>query len=150
MLSAILRNLSTILPKELVSSLGLQIINSHLNSNYLVIRLPNDADKKEYRRMLVSALISCISAIRRKPLAQDILIIGEFDEAGHFYCEDNRLITKLVAAKRFNIKTVILPSVMKHNPVFMSSIKQNKDFGLNIIYMDNLGKLIQHFFEEVN
>lgn len=150
LLSAILRNLSTILPKELVSSLGLQIISSHLNSNYLVIRLPNDADKKEYRRMLVSALISCISAIRRKPLSQDVLIIGEFDEAGHFYCDDNRLITKLVAAKRFNIKTVIVPSMMKQNPVFMSSIKQNKDFGLNIIYMDNLGKLIQHFFEEAN
>ncbi|OED45732.1 hypothetical protein AB836_00110 [Rickettsiales bacterium (ex Bugula neritina AB1)] len=146
-LSAILRNLVTILTKEVVGDLGFSMLSSHLNSNHVVIRLPNDAGKREYRRILLSSLISCISSIRRIPISQDTLVIGEINEVGQFFCDETSLITKLSSAKRSGkIKTVILPENVKNNPVFASHIKTNKNFGLEIKYCKTLADVLNHFF----
>ncbi len=131
---------------------------SYVRSNYQKLNIPEDFyQKKEIHIHIpegaiakdgpsagITLAIALISAASGKPIRGDVAMTGEITLRGNIL-PIGGLKEKLLAAKRNNVKTVIIP---KDNERDIEDISENLKSGLEIIPLDHIEKALGYVFRK--
>lgn len=106
------------------------------------IHLPEGAIPKDGPSAGITMAMAMLSAISGKPASNDVAMTGEITLAGSVL-PIGGLTEKLLAAKRNNIKSVIIP---KENEIDLVEIPEKVKDGIKIIPISKLEQAIPHVF----
>jgi ATP-dependent Lon protease len=110
------------------------------------IHLPEGAIPKDGPSAGVAMAMAILSAVSGKPASNNVAMTGEITLTGSVLAIGG-LTEKLLAAKRNNIKTVLIP---KENEIDLKEISEKVKSGLNIITIEKAEQAIPYLFEVVN
>lgn len=106
------------------------------------IHIPEGAIAKDGPSAGITLAVALISAASGKPVRGDVAMTGEITLRGNIL-PIGGLKEKLLAAKRNEIKTVIIP---KDNSRDIEDISENVKSGLEIIPVDHIEKALEYVF----
>ncbi|MCD6594131.1 endopeptidase La [bacterium] len=116
-----------------------------LKDHNVHIHFPEGAVPKDGPSAGIAIVSAISSALTGKELPNDVAMTGEITLSGRVL-PIGGLPEKLLAAKRFNVKTVIIP---KENEKDLEDIKNDILDGLKIVLISNIDELF-NYFEEKN
>lgn len=109
------------------------------------IHLPEGAIPKDGPSAGVAMAMAMLSAISGKPASNNVAMTGEITLTGSVLAIGG-LTEKLLAAKRNNIKTVLIP---KENEIDLKEVSDKVKSGLDIITIDKAEQAIPFLFDGV-
>lgn len=109
------------------------------------IHLPEGAIPKDGPSAGIAMAMAMLSAISGKPASNNVAMTGEITLTGMILAIGG-LTEKLLAAKRNNIKTVLIP---KENEIDLKEISDKVKSGLNIITIEKVEQAIPYLFDGV-
>ncbi len=109
------------------------------------IHLPEGAIPKDGPSAGVAMAMAMLSAVSGKPASNNVAMTGEITLTGSILAIGG-LTEKLLAAKRNNIKTVLIP---KENEIDLKEISDKVKSGLNIVTIEKTEQAIPYIFEGV-
>jgi ATP-dependent Lon protease len=109
------------------------------------IHLPEGAIPKDGPSAGVAMAMAMLSAISGKPASNNVAMTGEITLTGSILAIGG-LTEKLLAAKRNNIKTVLIP---KENEIDLKEVSDKVKSGLNIVTIERAEQAIPYLFEGV-
>jgi len=118
-------------------------IPSNFYKNYDIhIHIPEGAISKDGPSAGITMATSMISALSKRPVKKSIAMTGEITLRGKIL-KIGGLKEKILAAKRNNIHTIIIPSENKDElESFSSKLKEN----IKIIMVDSMDDVLRHVF----
>jgi ATP-dependent Lon protease len=109
------------------------------------IHLPEGAIPKDGPSAGITMAMALLSAISGKPAANDVAMTGEITLRGNVL-PIGGLNEKLLAAKRNNIKTILIP---KENEIDLKEIQDAVKEGLKIIPVEKIEDAIPYLFKDL-
>ncbi len=109
------------------------------------IHLPEGAIPKDGPSAGIAMAMAMLSAISGKSASNNVAMTGEITLTGSILAIGG-LTEKLLAAKRNNIKTVLIP---KENEIDLKEISDKVKSGLNIITIEKVEQAIPYLFDGV-
>ena len=109
------------------------------------IHLPEGAIPKDGPSAGIAMAMAMLSAISEKPASNDVAMTGEITLTGSILAIGG-LTEKLLAAKRNNIKTVLIP---KENEIDLKEVSDKVKSGLNIVSIERVEQAIPYLFDGV-
>ncbi|MCU0414118.1 MAG: endopeptidase La, partial [Ignavibacteriaceae bacterium] len=109
------------------------------------IHLPEGAIPKDGPSAGIAMAMAMLSAISGRPASNNVAMTGEITLTGSILAIGG-LTEKLLAAKRNNIKTVLIP---KENEIDLKEISDKVKSGLKIVPIDKVEQAIPYIFERV-
>lgn len=109
------------------------------------IHLPEGAIPKDGPSAGVAMAMAMLSAVSGKPASNNVAMTGEITLTGSILAIGG-LTEKLLAAKRNNIKTVLIP---KENEIDLKEISDKVKSGLKIVPIEKAEQAIPYIFEGV-
>jgi len=109
------------------------------------IHLPEGAIPKDGPSAGVAMAMAILSAVSGKPASNNVAMTGEITLTGSVLAIGG-LTEKLLAAKRNNIKTVLIP---KENEIDLKEISDKVKSGINIVTIEKAEQAIPHIFNGV-
>lgn len=109
------------------------------------IHLPEGAIPKDGPSAGIAMAMAMLSAVSGRPASNNVAMTGEITLTGSILAIGG-LTEKLLAAKRNNIKTVLIP---KENEIDLKEISDKVKSGLKIVPIDKVEQAIPYIFEEV-
>jgi len=107
------------------------------------IHLPEGAIPKDGPSAGIAMAMAMLSAISSKPASNNVAMTGEITLTGSILAIGG-LTEKLLAAKRNNIKTVLIP---KENEIDLKEISDKVKSGLNIVTIEKVEQAIPYLFD---
>lgn len=107
------------------------------------IHLPEGAIPKDGPSAGIAMAMAMLSAISGKPASNDVAMTGEITLTGSILAIGG-LTEKLLAAKRNNIKTVLIP---KENEIDLKEISDKVKSGLKIVTIEKVEQAIPYIFD---
>ena len=108
------------------------------------IHLPEGAIPKDGPSAGITMAMALYSAISGRPASNDVAMTGEITLRGNVL-PIGGLNEKLIAAKRYGIKTVLIP---RENEIDIKELNPKVTEGLNIIPIDKIEEAIPYIFTE--
>jgi ATP-dependent Lon protease len=108
------------------------------------IHLPEGAIPKDGPSAGVAMAMAMLSAISGKPASNNVAMTGEITLTGSILAIGG-LTEKLLAAKRNNIKTVLIP---KENEIDLKEISDKVKSGINIVTIEKVEQAIPYLFDD--
>ena len=108
------------------------------------IHLPEGAIPKDGPSAGIAMAMAMLSAVSGKPASNNVALTGEITLTGSILAIGG-LTEKLLAAKRNNIKTVLIP---KENEIDLKEISEKVKSGLKIITIEKAEQAIPYIFED--
>ncbi|MBP1683206.1 MAG: lon, partial [Ignavibacteriaceae bacterium] len=109
------------------------------------IHLPEGAIPKDGPSAGIAMAMAMLSAISGRPASNDVAMTGEITLTGSILAIGG-LTEKLLAAKRNNINTVLIP---KENEIDLKEVSDKVKSGLNIVTIEKAEQAIPYLFEGV-
>ena len=109
------------------------------------IHLPEGAIPKDGPSAGVAMAMAMLSAISGRPASNNVAMTGEITLTGSILAIGG-LTEKLLAAKRNNIKTVLIP---KENEIDLKEISDKVKSGINIVTIEKAEQAIPYIFEGI-
>jgi len=109
------------------------------------IHLPEGAIPKDGPSAGVAMAMAMLSAVSGKPASNNVAMTGEITLTGSVLAIGG-LTEKLLAAKRNNIKTVLIP---KENQIDLKEVSDKVKTGLKIMAIENVEQAIPYLFEGI-
>jgi ATP-dependent Lon protease len=109
------------------------------------IHLPEGAIPKDGPSAGIAMAMAMLSAVSGRPASNDVAMTGEITLTGSILAIGG-LTEKLLAAKRNDIKTVLIP---KENEIDLKEISDKVKSGLNIVTIEKVEEAIPYVFEGV-
>lgn len=109
------------------------------------IHLPEGAIPKDGPSAGIAMAMAMLSAVSGRPASNDVAMTGEITLTGSILAIGG-LTEKLLAAKRNNIKTVLIP---KENEIDLKEISDKVKSGLNIVTIEKVEEAIPYVFEGI-
>jgi ATP-dependent Lon protease len=109
------------------------------------IHLPEGAIPKDGPSAGIAMAMAMLSAISGRPASNNVAMTGEITLTGSILAIGG-LTEKLLAAKRNNIKTVLIP---KENEIDLKEISDKVKTGLKIVPIDKVEQAIPYIFEGI-
>lgn len=109
------------------------------------IHLPEGAIPKDGPSAGLTMAMALLSAVSGKPAANDVAMTGEITLRGEIL-PIGGLNEKLLAAKRNEIKTVLIP---KDNSIDLNEIPDKVKEGLNIILVDSIASAVKYVIPDL-
>jgi ATP-dependent Lon protease len=109
------------------------------------IHLPEGAIPKDGPSAGIAMAMAMLSAISGRPASNNVAMTGEITLTGSILAIGG-LTEKLLAAKRNNIKTVLIP---KENEIDLKEISDKVKSGLKIVPIEKVEQAIPYIFERV-
>ena len=109
------------------------------------IHLPEGAIPKDGPSAGVAMAMAMLSAVSGRPASNNVAMTGEITLTGSVLAIGG-LTEKLLAAKRNNIKTVLIP---KENEIDLKEISDKVKSGINIKTIDKAEQAIPYLFEDL-
>jgi ATP-dependent Lon protease len=109
------------------------------------IHLPEGAIPKDGPSAGVAMAMAILSAVSGKAASNNVAMTGEITLTGSVLAIGG-LTEKLLAAKRNNIKTVLIP---KENEIDLKEVSDKVKTGLKIISIENVEQAIPYLFEGI-
>jgi ATP-dependent Lon protease len=109
------------------------------------IHLPEGAIPKDGPSAGIAMAMAMLSAVSGKPASNNVAMTGEITLTGSILAIGG-LTEKLLAAKRNNIKTVLIP---KENEIDLKEISDKVKTGLKIVTIEKAEQAIPYIFEGV-
>jgi ATP-dependent Lon protease len=109
------------------------------------IHLPEGAIPKDGPSAGVAMAMAMLSSVSGKPASNNVAMTGEITLTGSILAIGG-LTEKLLAAKRNNIKTVLIP---KENEIDLKEISDKVKSGLKIVPIEKAEQAIPYLFERV-
>jgi len=110
------------------------------------IHLPEGAIPKDGPSAGLAMAMAMLSAVSGKPASNNVAMTGEITLTGSILAIGG-LTEKLLAAKRNNIKTVLIP---KENEIDLKEVSDKVKTGLKIVTIDKAEQAIPHIFEGIS
>jgi ATP-dependent Lon protease len=108
------------------------------------IHLPEGAIPKDGPSAGIAMAMAMLSAISGKPASNNVAMTGEITLTGSILAIGG-LTEKLLAAKRNNIKTVLIP---KENEIDLKEISDKVKSGINIVTIEKVEQAIPYLFDD--
>ena len=109
------------------------------------IHLPEGAIPKDGPSAGIAMAMAMLSAISGRPASNDVAMTGEITLTGSILAIGG-LTEKLLAAKRNDIKTVLIP---KENEIDLKEISDKVKSGLNIVTIEKVEEAIPYVFQGI-
>jgi ATP-dependent Lon protease len=109
------------------------------------IHLPEGAIPKDGPSAGITMAMALYSAVSGRPAANDVAMTGEITLRGNVL-PIGGLNEKLIAAKRYGIKTVLIP---RENEIDIKELSPKVTEGLNIIPVDKIEDAIPYIFQDI-
>ncbi|MCW8802884.1 MAG: endopeptidase La [Ignavibacteriaceae bacterium] len=109
------------------------------------IHLPEGAIPKDGPSAGIAMAMAMLSAVSERPASNNVAMTGEITLTGSILAIGG-LTEKLLAAKRNNIKTVLIP---KENEIDLKEISDKVKTGLKIVTIEKAEQAIPYIFEGV-
>ena len=110
------------------------------------IHLPEGAIPKDGPSAGIAMAMAMLSAVSGKPASNNVAMTGEITLTGSILAIGG-LTEKLLAAKRNNIKTVLIP---KENEIDLKEISDKVKTGLKIVTIEKAEQAIPYIFDGAN
>ena len=107
------------------------------------IHVPEGATPKDGPSAGITMAIALISAAGRKPIRTDVAMTGEINLNGEVL-PIGGLMEKLLAAKRYGLKKVIIP---KENMRDLSEIPEKLKEGITVVPVEKIEDAVKHVFD---
>ena len=109
------------------------------------IHLPEGAIPKDGPSAGIAMAMAMLSAVSGRPASNNVAMTGEITLTGSILAIGG-LTEKLLAAKRNNIKTVLIP---KENEIDLKEISEKVKSGINIVTIEKAEQAIPYIFDGI-